>query len=266
MSSAAYKSTDVSQVISNNVNDASFQQQQPPLTVREKIINIFENLEITKDELRNCQNQLDKESTARIEAETEGSHLRRQMQLIEVNLDNTTSRVAQVDAQWLDVVKVAEAARYACNNLENKLTMVKDKEIELEDDLRRAKESSIETDKRFQEASKKMVNLQERLEHAEHRSTLADQRIVSLEREIRQAQIEMKSLILAEEKSQRREEEYRRIVNEKMSRLKEAQQRTDESEFEVAKLQQTVDKLKEKLVDERTKYRQLHKMMLSSSG
>ncbi|CAF1216716.1 unnamed protein product [Didymodactylos carnosus] len=265
MSNAAYTTTDVSQVRSNGVNDASF-QQQPPLSIREKIVNIFENLEITKDELRICQSQLDKESTARIEAETEGSHLLRQMQLIEVNLDNTTSKVAQVTTQLLDVVKVTEASRHACNNLENKLTMVKSKEIELEDDLRRAKECSIETDKRFQEASKKMMNIQERLEHAENRATLADQRIVLLEQEIRHAYVEMKALTLTEEKSQQREEEYRKIVAERQSRLKEAQQRTDESEFEVGKLQQTVDKLKEKLVDERTKYRQLHKMMLASSA
>ena len=38
-----------------------------------------------------------------------------------------------------------------CANLENKLTAVKDKEIDLDDELRKAKECSIETDKRFQE-------------------------------------------------------------------------------------------------------------------
>jgi hypothetical protein len=38
-----------------------------------------------------------------------------------------------------------------CTNLENKLTAVKDKEIDLDDELRKAKECSIETDKRFQE-------------------------------------------------------------------------------------------------------------------
>jgi len=38
-----------------------------------------------------------------------------------------------------------------CTSLENKLTTVKDKEIDLDDELRKAKECSIETDKRFQE-------------------------------------------------------------------------------------------------------------------
>jgi len=40
-----------------------------------------------------------------------------------------------------------------CTSLENKLTAVKDKEIDLDDELRKAKECSIETDKRFQEVN-----------------------------------------------------------------------------------------------------------------
>jgi len=111
-----------------------------------------------------------------------------------------------------------------------------------------------------------MINLQERLEHAEHRSTIAEQRIAVLEQDIRQAFVEMKSLTVAEERHQRREEEYRKNISDLQSRLLVAQQNTDRSEFEVGKLQTTVDKLKEKLVDERTKYRQLHKMMVASSG
>ena len=90
------------------LNDVSKQQ---PLSVREKIVNIFQELEITRDDKRRVHCELDKEIQARIEAEAEASHLRRQVQLVEVNLDNATARVNHVTAQLIEVVKVSEAAR-----------------------------------------------------------------------------------------------------------------------------------------------------------
>ncbi|CAF4121614.1 unnamed protein product, partial [Rotaria magnacalcarata] len=225
------------------LNDISKQQQQP-LTVREKIVNLFQELEITRDEQRRINTELEKEVQSRIEAEAEAAHLRRQVQLVEVNLDNATARVNNVTTQLIEVLKVSEAARHVCTNLENKLTTVKDKEIDLDDELRKAKECSIETDKRFQETANKLNELQERYELAERRSTMGDQRIVSLEKDIRHAYVQMKSLLQAEEKAQATEEKYRKNIDDLQSRLKSAQQRTDEAEGDVGKLQIKVDRVK----------------------
>ena len=85
--------------------------KQEPLTVREKIVNLFHDLESTRDDQRRVNTELDKEIQARIEAESEASHLRRQVQLAEVNLDNTTNRVNHLTTQLIEVVKVSEAAR-----------------------------------------------------------------------------------------------------------------------------------------------------------
>ena len=87
------------------------QQQQQPLTVREKIVNLFQELETTRDEQRRVNTELEKELQSRIEAEAEAAHLRRQVQLVEVNLDNTTARVNHVTTQLIEVIKVSEAAR-----------------------------------------------------------------------------------------------------------------------------------------------------------
>ena len=81
------------------------------MTVREKIVNLFQELEATRDEQRRVNSALDKEIQARIEAESEAAHLRRQVQLVEVNFDNATARVNHVTTQLIEVVKVSEAAR-----------------------------------------------------------------------------------------------------------------------------------------------------------
>ncbi len=85
--------------------------KQQPLTVREKIVNLFQDLEITRDEQRRVNSELEKEIQSRIEAEAEAAHLRRQVQLVEVNLDNATTRVNHVTTQLIEVIKVSEAAR-----------------------------------------------------------------------------------------------------------------------------------------------------------
>ncbi len=85
--------------------------KQQPLTVREKIVNLFQDLEITRDEQRRVNSELEKEIQSRIEAESEAAHLRRQVQLVEVNLDNATTRVNHVTTQLIEVIKVSEAAR-----------------------------------------------------------------------------------------------------------------------------------------------------------
>lgn len=246
-----------------SLNDDLSKQQ--PLTVREKIVNLFQELETSRDEQRRINAALEKEIQGRIEAENETTHLRRQVQLVEVTLDNATARVGHVTTQLIDVIKVSEAARHVCTNLENKLNSVKDKEIDLDDELRKAKECSVETDRRFQQTASKLNELQERFERAERRSTVAEQRIVTLEKDIRHAYVEMKSLLQAEEKAQTNEEKYRKTIEEIQNRLKSAQQRTDEADIDVVKLQGKVDKLREKLADERSKSQQLQKILLASS-
>lgn len=85
--------------------------KQEPLTVREKIVNLFQELEGTKNERDRINHELDKEIQARVDAETEAAHLRRQVQLVEVNLDNASGRVDYLTKQLIEVIKVSEAAR-----------------------------------------------------------------------------------------------------------------------------------------------------------
>jgi len=145
--------------------------KQEPLPIREKIINLFEELEGTKDEQRQINIELDKEIQGKTDAESDASHLRRQVQLVEINLDNTTNRVNNLTTELIEVTKVSEAAQQyelifsikknkdfyvpiffsICTDLENKSIVVKDKEIDLDDELKKAKESTIEIDKRLQE-------------------------------------------------------------------------------------------------------------------
>lgn len=94
----------------SNTND-KLPENSLPLTIREKVVNLFEELEGTKDDQRQVNIELNKETQARIEADADASHLRQQVQLAEVNLDNTTTQVNHLTTEVIEVVKASEAAR-----------------------------------------------------------------------------------------------------------------------------------------------------------
>jgi hypothetical protein len=81
--------------------------KQEPLPIREKIINLFEELEGTKDEQHQVNIELDKEIQGKTDAESDASHLRRQVQLVEINLDNTTNRVNNLTTELIEIAKVS---------------------------------------------------------------------------------------------------------------------------------------------------------------
>ncbi|CAF4144702.1 unnamed protein product, partial [Rotaria sp. Silwood2] len=233
----------MSSTIDAHIDTSLNLSEQEPLRIRDKVVNLFQELKETQDEQRQINTELDQEIQDRIETEVEVSQLHEQVQLAEVNVDNTTNRVDHLITQVTERAKVSEETQHVCVNLENKLTIIKDKEIELDNQIRKIKEHNIQRDKCFQENINRLTELQERFEHAERRSTIAHKRIASLEEDIRNAYVEMKTLIQARERSRAREKKYLKDIEDLQTRLKAAQQRTDEAEADVEKLQIKIDQL-----------------------
>jgi hypothetical protein len=105
----------------NTFHDGSSKQE--PLTAREKIVNLLQELEGNRDEQRHVNAELDKEIHARKEAEAETNHLCRQVQLAEVNLDNATAKADYLTTQLIEVIKVSETARQYEFNMNMKIKM-----------------------------------------------------------------------------------------------------------------------------------------------
>ena len=176
--------------VTPNLHDTSLTlsadvSQQQPLTVREKIVNIFQDLEGARDEQRRVNTALEKEIQSRIEvghvhwksevvllmnfvlgwsrsgtSTSTGTTGRGQSRQCHSSCQSCHDPIDRSDQSIRSSTTVSRAIpRWSadrlpssvCTNLENKLTAVKDKEIDLDDELRKAKECSIETDKRFQE-------------------------------------------------------------------------------------------------------------------
>lgn len=84
---------------------------EQPLTVREKIVNLIDEYTNTKNEHEEINRELNNESQLRHDAQNQASHLHRQVQLVEVNLDSTTAKVEYLAKQLIEVLKVSDAAK-----------------------------------------------------------------------------------------------------------------------------------------------------------
>ncbi|CAF1114311.1 unnamed protein product [Rotaria sordida] len=129
----------MSNTIDTYLNNSLDSSQQEPLTILEQVVNLVQELKDTKDEQHQVNTELDQEIQTRLEAEPEVSQLCQQVQLVEVNLDNTTNHVNHLTTQLTDTTKVSEIEQHVDTNLENNLTPVEDKEINLDNQLRKTK-------------------------------------------------------------------------------------------------------------------------------
>lgn len=81
------------------------------MSAREKIVNLVDEYQNIKNEHDEINRQLNSESQARHDAQNQASHLHRQVQIVEVNLDATTVKAEHLAKQLIEVLKVSEAAK-----------------------------------------------------------------------------------------------------------------------------------------------------------
>merc|ERR1712111_291517 len=114
----------------------------------------------------------------------------------------------------------------------------------------------------MQEQKQKMlINSMMRCQRSSNklRETLKEEmnemKIVDLEEELKVVATNLKSLEVAEEKANKREESYKEQIKTLTAKLKQAEARAEFAERSVQKLQKEVDRLEDELMSEQEKYK-----------
>merc|ERR1712228_1039031 len=90
---------------------------------------------------------------------------------------------------------------------------------------------------------------------AEERAEMNEMKIVDLEEELKVVATNLKSLEVAEEKANKREEHYKEQIKTLTAKLKQAEARAEFAEKSVQKLQKEVDRLEDELMSEQEKFK-----------
>merc|ERR1712181_111689 len=109
-----------------------------------------------------------------------------------------------------------------------------------------------DADASYEEISKKLVQCEADLERAEERAETGETHIMELEEELRVVANNLKSLEVAEEKSNKEN------IKNLTVKLKQAEARAEFADKSIQKLQKEVDRLEDELVAEQEKFKAIN--------
>merc|ERR1711862_949481 len=156
--------------------------------------------------------------------------IKKKMQHVENDLDNTLEKLGQTNVKFDEKDKAFQLAEGETQALQRKLVL-------LQDEHQRSENKLAQTTTDLNEASTKTD----------------ESKIVDLEEELKVIGENLKALEVAEEKAQQREEEYKRQIKNLTERLKTAESRAEYGEKTVQKLNLRIDNIMYDLVQEKTK-------------
>merc|ERR1711953_1476682 len=101
--------------------------------------------------------------------------------------------------------------------------------------------------------SRKLGTLEAELERSNERAEVGENKIVSLEEELKVVGQNLQSLEVSEEKAIQREENYQKQIRDLSNRLKIAETRDENATMNIGRLNIKIDQIEESLLTEKLK-------------
>ena len=185
--------------------------------------------------------------------EEDVNNLNRRMLLVEEENKRRDTELATTVMELCNISKNADNIARRVKVLQNKNMTDEVLLEELDKDVKEAKFMHEDSDRKFVEISRRQDVMMTELRRAEERATMAENKNVSLEDQLRAVGENMKQLEVAEEKAMEREERYKEQIRSLVQRLKEADKRAEYGEMTITKLNISIDDIEDEIVREKMK-------------
>merc|ERR1712080_112635 len=179
--------------------------------------------------------------------EDEVDELTAKSRQLETELDLTTEKLVAAVGKLDKAVTASDDSERAKKVFQCKADEDEKRITSLEKDLKEAREKAEAADATYDEVAKKLAQCESDLEKAEERAEVGETKIVELEEELRVVANNLKSLEVAEEKTNKEQ------IKTLTAKLKQAEARAEFAEKSVMKLQKEVDRLEDELASEQDK-------------
>merc|ERR1711976_1144351 len=165
-------------------------------------------------------NRFEEKDKAFQTAEGEIQALQRKLYLTQDELKRSESKLATTSAELNIASSRTDEIAKAIKTLETK-NMIDETRIDmLEGQVKEAKQMVEESDIKYDEIARKSAMVEGDLQRTEERADTGENTIINLEQELQDIGENLKSLEVAEEKAQQREEEYKRQMKSLFEKLK----------------------------------------------
>ncbi|XP_064619043.1 tropomyosin, smooth muscle/fibroblast CTM1-like isoform X10 [Lineus longissimus] len=187
--------------------------------------------------------------------ETELAALTRRIQLLEEELDSTSTRLQTAQDMLDEASKAADESERMRKVLDQRCNTSDETIDSLEAHLKETTTLATEGDRKYEEAARKLAITEVDLERAEARLEAAEAKLHESDCQLESFSSSIKSFQIAIDKASQREETYEETIRDLTERLKDAEHRATEAERTVSKLQKEVDRLEDELLAEKMKYK-----------
>lgn len=190
-------------------------------------------------------------------AEGDVGGLSRRILLLEDEVEKSEERLAVNITKLCKESKRADLAVKKRQQLENLNSASEEQSDNLETQLKEAKFMLEESERKYEDISRKLGTMEAELERSNERADVGENKIISLEEELKVVGQNLQSLEVSEEKAIQREENYQKQMKDLISRLKIAETRDENATMNIGRLNVKIDQIEEALLSEKLKIKKV---------
>jgi len=225
--------------------------------IQKKIQQTESAFDVTTEDLFNQTIKLEEMEKKAGNAEGQVGDLARRLMLMEEQATRSEERLA------ISVTNLANTSIQADNSLaeQNNIMNVCSKKSENNDDLEKQLKDAVftkdESENKYETLSQKLKIKESEAERANARADEIECKFIEIEDELKEVGQKQQNLEVGEEKALEREEVLQRQIRELMTKLTNANVRSENAEMDIGRLNVRIDKVEEDLVIEKTKIQQV---------
>merc|ERR1711872_998119 len=160
-----------------------------------------------------------------LEVELDMSSLNRRVQSLEGDLETCEDKLLLATQKLDKAATASDDSDRMRKVFESRAVQDEERMSKLEDELKDIRTKAEDADKQYDEVSKKLQLTESELERTEERAEMNEMKIVDPEEELKVVATNLKSLEVAEEKANKREESYKEQIKTLTAKLKQAEAR-----------------------------------------
>lgn len=239
------------------VNDTAEVFEEQIRTIQKKMQSLEAQYDVCTENVFDVTVKLEAKEKAYSTAEGDVGSLSRRLLLLEDEVEKSEDRLAKAISSLCKESRRADQAVRKRQQLENFNTSNEEQSDGLESQLKEARFMLEDSERKYEDISRKLGTLEAELERTNERGELVEDRIISLEEELKVVGQNLQSLEVSEEKAILREENYQKQMRELRERLKAAETRDENATMNIGRLNIKIDQIEENLLNEKMKIKKI---------
>jgi len=241
----------------NSTNATADQLEEQVKAIQKKIQQTESQFDVTTEDLFNQTIKLEEMEKKAGNAEGQVGDLARRLMLMEEQAVRSEERLAIAVTNLAKTSIMADKSLAEQNNIMNVCSKKSENNDDLEKQLKDALFTKTESENKYETLAQKLKIKESESERSNARADDVECKFIEIEDELKEVGQKQQNLEVGEEKSLEREEVLQKQIRELMTKLTNANARSENAEMDIGRLNVRIDKVEEDLVIEKMKIKQV---------